>query len=72
MLCVFHGIAEESLHKCSCKLLCEVVSAVIDTALGFIEVEFSVVVIGLDTVVVAPLEVCRAVLTTPIFPSCLS
>ena len=63
MLCVFHGITEESLHECSCKLLGKIIAAVIDTTLGLFEVEFGIVVVGLDTVVIAPLEVCRAVLT---------
>ncbi|MCH3980994.1 MAG: hypothetical protein LKE41_03580 [Prevotella sp.] len=65
---------ENTLDERSCKLLGEVVSAVIDTALGLFEVELGVVVIGLDAMVVAPLEVCRAVLTTEceLAPSYLS
>jgi len=63
MLCVFHGITEEVLDKCSRKILGKIVATVIDTALGLFEVELGVVIVGLDAVVVAPLEIGRAVLT---------
>jgi hypothetical protein len=63
MLCVFHGITDESLHKRSCKLLGKVVAAVIDTTLGLFEVELCVVVVRFDTVVITPLEISRAVFT---------
>ena len=74
MLCFFHGITEENLHECSCKFLCKVVASVIDTALSLFEVELSVIVIGLDAVVVAPLQIGFSVFTAEceLAPSYLS
>ena len=70
----YHCIWGDRLYERLCKLLCKVVASVIDTALSLFEVELSVVVVGLDAVVVAPLQIGLSVFTAEceLAPSYLS
>ena len=51
------------LHDSFSESVRKLVAVVIDSALGLLKIELSVVVVRLDAVVVAPLEVCRAMVT---------